>query len=198
VTEVPAEVLAQLQARVELTRLGTEEEQVLADLEKLEGELEKGDRSIAELENQITPLQKRVKTLKTQKKQLESKVQGFFFEKAAKDRAHWTDRLEKLEELKESGKIRESVYGRLHDEYEASLNKADAEYQQQVLQAREWLVLLKAQYTATRDELALLEARHSVGEVKATDYGTRKEKLENRAQVLGRHVETLEEILRSV
>jgi hypothetical protein len=44
----------------------------------------------------------------------------------------------------------------------------------------------------------LLEARHSVGEVKAVDYGARKEKLENRAQVLGRHVEILEGILRSV
>jgi len=198
VTEVPAEVLAQLEARAELTRLETEEEQVLADLEKLEAELERGDQSIAELEKQITPLQKRVKALKTQEKQLESKVQGFFFEKAAKDRAHWADRLEKLEELKESGKVRESVYGRLHDEYEASRDKADAEYQQQVLQAREWLALLKAQYQATRDELALLEARYSVGEVKTADYGPRKEKLETRSQTIGRQVEILEGVLRSV
>jgi chromosome segregation ATPase len=198
VTEVPADALAQLEARAELTRLASEEEQVVADLEKLEGELERGDRSIDELEKQISPLQKRVKALKTQKKQLESKVQGFLFEKAAKDRAHWSDRLEKLEELKESGKVRESVYGRLHNEYETSRNKADAEYQQQVLQAREWLALLKAQYTAARDELAVLEARRSVGEVKTADYEARKEKLENRSQTLGRQVEILENVLRSV
>ncbi len=197
-TEVPAEVFAQLEARAELTRLGTEEQQVLADLEKLEAELERGDRSIEELEKEISPLQKRVKALKAQKKQLESKVQGFAFEKAAKDRAHWADRLEKLEELKESGKVRESVYDRLHDEYEASQNKAEADYQQQVLQAREWLAMLKAQFTATRDELALLEARHSVGEVKEADYASRKEKLEKRSQTLGHHVENLEDVLRSV
>ena len=198
VTEVPADVLAQLEARSQLMELESEEKEVLGALEELEKQLEQGDRSIAELEKEIQPLQKKIKKLKGTEKKLKSKVKTFPFEKAAKDRQGWTERLEKLEELKDSGKVRESVYKRLHEEYESSHTKADRKYQEDVLNAREWLALLKGQYTATRDELSLLDARHSVGEVKDKDYQSRKEKLGKRSRVLGHQVEILESILRNV
>jgi len=198
ITEVPAEILSQLEARAQLMELESEEQVVLGELERLDAELERGDRSIAELEKEIKPLQKRIKTLKTKEKNLQTKVTGFIFEKAGKERLLWADRLEKLEELKESGKVRKSVYSRLQREYESSKSEAESKYQGQVLQAREWLALLKAQYTAARDELSLLEARHSVGEVKDADYESHKEKLERRSKTLGRQVEILESILRDV
>jgi chromosome segregation ATPase len=198
VTEVPAEILAQLEAKAQLMELESEEKEVLGELERLDAELERGDRSIAELEKEIKPLKKRIKKLKTSEKSLEAKVTGFTFEKAAKERLVWTDRLEKLEELKESGKVRKSVYTSLRRDYESSRSDADAKYQEQVLQAREWLALLKAQYTAARDELSLLEARHSVGEIKDADYKSSKTKLEKRTKILGRQVEILESILRNV
>ncbi|MFX1562142.1 MAG: zinc-ribbon domain-containing protein [Promethearchaeota archaeon] len=198
IAEVPAEILAQLEAKAQLMELESEEQEVLGELERLDAELERGDRSIAELEKEIKPLQKRIKTLKTKEKNLQAKVTGFTFEKAGKERLLWADRLEKLEGLKESGKVRKSVYSRLQREYDASRSESESKYQGQILQAREWLALLKAQYTAARDELSLLEARHSVGEVKDADFESRREKLENRSKILGRQVEILESILRDV
>lgn len=196
VTEVPSEILAQLDARSQLMAMEEEEQEVLSELESLEGELEKGDRSIAELEKEIKPLQKRIKTLKSRETKLKSKIKEFAFEKTGKERHRWTERIEKLEELKESGKVRESVYLRLQEEYKQSQEKADSEFQEQVILAREWLALLKAQYKAARDELSLLDARHSVGEVKDVDYKSRKEKLEKRSKVLGHQVDIFETILR--
>jgi chromosome segregation ATPase len=196
VTEVPAEVLAQLEARSQLMSLEEEDAELLKQLEILEKELEDGDRSIAELEKEIKPLQKKIKALKTREKKLKTKVKEYAFEKAGKDRLASKERLDKLEELKESGKVRESVYIRLKEEYEKNLDEADALYQEQVVLAREWLALLKAQYKAVRNELSLLDARHSVGEVKDVDFKSRKEKMENRSKVLGQQVEIFEEVLR--
>ncbi len=196
VTEVPPEMLAQLEARSQLTSLEDEEKALLKELEQLESELEQGDRSIAELEKEIKPLQKKIKTLKDREKKLSSKVKEFDFEKAGKERLRWKERLEKLEEMKEAGKVRESVYLRLKDEYSKNQSETDAHYQEQVILAREWLALLKAQYKAARDELSLLEARHAVGEVKDVDYKSRKENLENRSKVLGYQVEIFEEVIR--
>lgn len=196
VTEVPAEVLAQLEARSQLMSLEEEDAELLKQLEILEKELEEGDRSIAELEKEIKPLQKKIKALKTREKKLKTKVKEYAFEKAGKDRLASKERLDKLEELKESGKVRESVYIRLKEEYEKNLDEADALYQEQVVLAREWLALLKAQYKAVRNELSLLDARHSVGEVKDVDFKSRKEKMENRSKVLGQQVEIFEEVLR--
>jgi len=196
VTEVPAEVLAQLEVRSELMNIEEEDSELLEELDQLEKELEQGDRSIAELEKEIKPLQKKIKDLKTKEKKLKSKVKEFDFEKAGKERLRLKERMEKLEELKESGKVRESVYIRLQDEYEQGMAESDAQYQEQVVLAREWLALLKAQYKAVRDELSLLDARHSVGEVKDVDYKSRKETLENRSKILGHQVEIFETVLR--
>lgn len=196
VTEVPPEIFAQLEARSQLTSLEDEETSLLKELEQLESELEQGDRSIAELEKEIKPLQKKIKTLKEREKKLKSKVKEFGFEKAGKERFRWKERLEKLEEMKEAGKVRESVYLRLKDEYSKNQSETDAQYQEQVILAREWLSLLKAQYKAARDELSLLEARYAVGEVKDADYKSRKENLENRSKVLGYQVEIFEEVIR--
>jgi predicted nuclease with TOPRIM domain len=197
VTEVPADVLAQLDARSSLTELQAEEKAILEELEKLEAELEQGDRSIAELEKEIKPLKKKIKTLKGKETKLKAKVKPFSFEKSGKERELWRDRAENLEELREKGEVRESVYNRLREEYETNRAKADAEFQEQVLMAREWLAILKGQYTATRDELSMLEARRSVGEIKEKQFKTKKLKLEKRARMLGHHVEVLEEILRN-
>jgi chromosome segregation ATPase len=196
VTEVPAEVLAQLEIRAKLMGIEDEESEFLDELDRLEKELEQGDRSIAELEKEIKPLQKKIKALKTKEKKLKSKVKEFDFEKAGKERQRLKERSEKLEELKEGGKVRESVYIRLQDEYEQGMAESDAQYQEKVVLAREWLALLKAQYKAVRDELSLLDARHSVGEVKDTDYKSRKENLEKRAKILGHQVEIFEAVLR--
>jgi chromosome segregation ATPase len=196
VTEVPADVLTQLEVRSELMGIEDEESELVSELEHLEKELEQGDRSIAELENEIKPLQKKIKELKTKEKKLKSKVKEFDFEKAGKERQRLKERTEKLEDLKESGKVRESVYLRLHDEYEQGMTEADTQYQEKVILAREWLALLKAQYKAVRDELSLLDARHSVGEVKDADYKSRKETLEKRSKILGHQVEIFETVLR--
>ncbi len=198
VTEVPAAVLAQLDARSSLSELEAEEKAILEELEQLEGELEQGDRSIAELEKEIKPLQKKIKTLKEKEKKLKAKIEPFSFEKSGKERKLWRDRAENLEELREKGEVRESVYSRLQEEYETNRAKADAEFQEQVLLAREWLAILKGQYTATRDELSMLEARRSVGEIKESQFKTKKLKLEKRARMLGHHVEVFEEILRDI
>ncbi|MFX1576623.1 MAG: zinc-ribbon domain-containing protein [Promethearchaeota archaeon] len=196
VTEVPAEVLAQLEVRAQLMGIEEEESELLSELEALEKELEQGDRSIAELEKEIKPLQQKIKALKTKEKKLNSKVKEFNFEKAGKERQRLKERMTKLEELKEGGKVRESVYIRLQDEYEQGMAEADAQYQEQVILAREWLTLLKAQYKGVRDELSLLDARHSVGEVKEKDYKSRKTNLEQRSKVLGHQVEIFEAVLR--
>jgi chromosome segregation ATPase len=178
--------------------MGIEEEEteLLSELEALEKELEQGDRSIAELEKEIKPLQKKIKALKTKEKKLKSKVKEFDFEKAGKERVRLKERMEKLEELKEGGKVRESVYIRLQDEYEQGMAESDGQYQEKVILAREWLALLKAQYKAVRDELSLLDARHSVGEVKEADYKSRKKNLEKRSKTLGHQVEIFEAVLR--
>ncbi len=196
VTEVPAKVLAQLETRSQLISIADEESDLLEQLERLEKELEEGDRSIAELEKEIKPLQKKIKALKTREKKLKTKIKEFDFEKAGKERLRLKERMAKLEELKESGKVRESVYLRLQQEYEQSQTEEDTKYQEKIVLAREWLALLKAQYKAARDELSLLDARHSVGEVKDADYTSRKEKLEKRSKILGQQVEIFEEILR--
>ena len=196
VTEVPAEVLAQLEIRAQLMGIEDEESELLDELDRLEKELEQGDRSIAELEKEIKPLQKKIKALKTKEKKLKAKVKEFDFEKAGKERQRLKERTEKLEELKERGKVRESVYIRLQDEYEQGMSESDAQYQEKVVLAREWLALLKAQYKAVRDELSLLDARHSVGEVKDTDYKSRKKNLEKRSKILGHQVEIFEAVLR--
>ena len=196
VTEVPAEVLAQLEVRSALMGIEEEEAELLSELESLEKELEQGDRSIAELEEEIKPLKKKIKELKTKEKKLQSKVKEFDFEKAGKERVRLKERMEKLEGLKEGGKVRESVYVRLQDEYGQGIAEADAQYQEKVVLAREWLALLKAQYKAVRDELSLLDARHSVGEVKEVDYKSRKENLEKRSKTLGHQVEIFETVLR--
>jgi chromosome segregation ATPase len=196
VTEVPADVLAQLEARSELMGLEEEEEGLQKDIETLEEELEKGDRSIAEIEKEMAPLQKRIKALKKREKKLKSKVKEFEFEKLGKERLQWKEKVEKLEELKEGGEVRESIYLRLQEEYSRNQAEADAQYQEQVVIAREWLALLKTQYKGARDELSILDARHSVGEVKEADYKSRKGKLEKRAKKLGRQVEIFENILR--
>ena len=101
VTEVPAEVLAQLGVRSKLIGIEEEESGLLEELERLEKELEQGDRSIAELEKEIKPLQKKIKSLKTKEKKLKSKVKEFDFEKAGKERIRLKERMEKLEDLKE-------------------------------------------------------------------------------------------------
>jgi chromosome segregation ATPase len=196
VTEVPAEVLAQLEIRSQLMGIEEEETELLDEVERLEKELEQGDRSIAELENEIKPLKKQIKSLKTKEKKLKSKVKEFNFEKAGKERLRLKERTEKLEELKNGGKVRESVYLRLKDEYEQGMIEADTQYQEKVVLAREWLALLKAQYKAVRDELSLLDARHSVGEVKEVDYNSRKKTLEKRSKILGHQVEIFETVLR--
>ena len=196
VTEVPADVLAQLEARSELIGIEDEETGLQKDIEALEEELEKGDRSIAEIEKEIAPLQKRIKELKSREKKLKAKVKVFEFEKLGKERLLWKEKLEKLEELKEGGEVRESIYLRLQEEYSRNQAEADGQYQEQVVIAREWLALLKMQYKAARDELSILDARHSVGEVKDADYKSRKGKLEKRAKTLGRQVEIFENILR--
>lgn len=196
VTEVPAEVLTQLEARSELMSLEEEETELLKELENLDKELEQGDRSIAELEKEIKPLQNKIKALKGREKKLQARVKEFDFEKAGKERHRWKERIEKLEGLKEEGKVRESVYLRLQEEYRKNQTETDAQYQEQVIIAREWLALLKAQYKAVRDELSLLDARHSVGEVKEADYKSRKVQLEKRSKVLGHQVEIFEAVLR--
>ncbi len=196
VTEVPAEILAQLEIRSQLMEIEEEEAELLDELERLEKELEQGDRSIAELEKEIKPLQKKIKSQKSKEKKLNSKVKEFAFEKAGKERQRLKERMEKLEDLKESGKVRESVYIRLQDEYDQGMAESDAQYQEQVVLAREWLALLKAQYKAVRDELSLLDARHSVGEVKEVDYQSRKKSLEKRSKTLGHQVEIFEAVLR--
>ncbi|MFX1509003.1 MAG: zinc ribbon domain-containing protein [Promethearchaeota archaeon] len=196
VTEVPAEVLAQLEIRSQLLEIEEEDSELLEEVERLEKELEQGDRSIAELESEIKPLQKQIKSLKKNEKKLKSKIKEFDFEKAGKERLRLKERAEKLEELKESGKVRESVYLRLKDEYEQGITEADTQYQEKVVLAREWLSLLKAQYKAIRDELSLLDARYSVGEVKDADYKSRKETLEKRSKILGHQVEIFETVLR--
>jgi chromosome segregation ATPase len=176
--------------------LEEEEEELQKDIVVLEKELEKGDRSIAEIEKEMAPLQKRVKALKSREKKLKAKVKVFDFEKLGKERHKWKDKIEKLEELKEGGEVRESIYLRLQEEYSRNQAEADVQYQEQVVIAREWLALLKTQYKAVRDELSMLDARRSVGEVKDADYKSRKSKLEKRAKTLGRQVEIFENILR--
>ena len=196
VTEIPADILTQLEARAELMGLEDEEEELQKDIEALEEELEKGERSIAEIEKEMAPLQKQIKALKTREKKLKAKVKVFEFEKLGKERLQWKEKLEKLEELKEGGEVRESIYLRLQEEYSRNQAEADGQYQEQVVIAREWLALMKAQYKAARDELSILDARRSVGEVKDADYKSRKTKLEKRAKTLGRQVEIFENILR--
>ncbi|MFX0169009.1 MAG: hypothetical protein ACFE89_06550 [Candidatus Hodarchaeota archaeon] len=189
-------MLAQLEARSELMGLEEEEDELQKDIEKLEEELEKGDRSIAEIEKEMAPLKKRIKELKSREKKLKAKVKEFEFEKLGKERHQWKDKLEKLEELKGSGEVRESIYLRLHEEYSRNQAEADAQYQEHVVIAREWLALLKAQYKAARDELSMLDARLSVGEVKEIDYKSSKTKTEKRAKTLGHQVEIFEKVLR--
>jgi hypothetical protein len=86
----------------------------------------------------------------------------------------------------------------LKGEYEDGLRAAEAKYQEQLILTKEWLVLLKAQYAAARDELAMLEARHEVGEVGEKGHAQSKETLEKRTQQLGRQVEILETVLRGI
>lgn len=195
-TEVPPEILAQLESRSQLMGLEEEQKDLIKDLEKLEAELEQGDRSIAEIEKEIKPLQKKIKALNTREKKLKAKIKEFDFEKAGKERIQLRKRVENLEKLKEGGEVKESVYLRLRDEYERNQEESDTQYQEQIVIAREWLALLKAQYKAARDELSLLDARYSVGEVKDVDYKSRKQKLEKRAKVLGHQVELFETVLR--
>ena len=198
VTEVPGEVLEQLEWRVELRELEGEKREVAKELEGLEGELERGERPVAELEKMIAPLKKRIKTITAKEKKLESKVKPFPFEEAGKARRLWSERLDKLEELKREGKVRESVYHRLREEYEGKRREADIKYREELSKARKWLALLKSRYAAARDDLATLEARHAVGEIADGEFRSRREELEKQATRLGSQVEILESVIRSI
>ena len=198
VREVPGEVLEQLEWRVELRELEEEKREVAKELEGLEGELERGERPVAELEKMIAPLKKRIKAITAREKKLESKVKPFSFEEAGKARRLWSERLEKLEELKKEGKVRESVYRRLREEYESKRREADVRYREELSKAREWLALLKSRYAAARDDLATLEARHAVGEIGEGEFQSRREELEKQASRLGSQVEILESIIRGL
>ena len=198
VTEIPADVLAQLELRGQLLELEKEEKGLMEEIERLQAELEKGEQSIAELEGKMKPLKKRIKALTSREKKLKTKLKPFPFEEAGKARHLWSERIEKLEDLKQEGKTRESVYRRLKGEYDTGLRESEAKYQEQLILTKEWLVLLKSQYAAARDELAMLEARHEVGEVSAGRHEQSKETLEKRTSQLGRQVEILETILRGI
>ncbi len=191
-------MLAQLELRGQLLELEKEEKGLMEEIERLQAELEKGEESIAELEEKMKPLKKRIKDLTSREKKLKAKLKPFPFEEAEKARHLWSERLEKLEELKLEGKTRESVYQRLKREYDTGLRETEAKYQEQLVLTKEWLVLLKAQYAAARDELAMLEARHEVGEVSEKAHTQNKETLEKRTKQLGRQVEILETILRGI
>ena len=198
VTEIPADVLSQLELRGQLLEIEKEEKELMAEIEKLQAELEKGEQSIAEIEEKMKPLKKSTKELTKKEKKLKAKIKPFPFEEAGKARHLWSERLEKLEELKQEGTTRESVYRRLKGEYETGLREAEEKYQEQLILTKEWLLLLKSQYAAARDELAMLEARHEVGEVSEGVHEKNKETLQKRTLQLGRQVEILETILRGI
>ncbi len=198
VTAIPAGVLAQLELRGQLLELEKEEKELMEEIERLQAELEKGEQSIAELEEKMKPLKKRIKELTSREKKLKAKIKPFPFEEAGKARHLWSERIDKLEDLKQEGTTRESVYRRLKGEYETGLRKAEEKYQEQLILTKEWLLLLKSQYAAARDELAMLEARHEVGEVGEGAHVQSKETLEKRTHQLGRQVEILETILRGI
>ncbi len=198
VTEIPSDVLAQLELRGQLLELQKEEKGLMEEIDRLQAELEKGEQSISELEEKMKPLKKRIKELTSREKKLKTKIKPFPFEEAGKARHLWSERLDKLEELKQEGTTRESVYRRLKGEYETGLRDAERKYQEQLILTKEWLLLLKSQYAAARDELAMLEARHGVGEVGEGAHEKSKETLEKRTKQLGRQVEILETILRGI
>jgi chromosome segregation ATPase len=168
VEAIPPQVEAALIMRGKLETLRSqkaalEEEQETVKVKQLVGEL-----SDKETQDQINTLQKKLNPIQTEIEELESKALTPL-EQLQQEKKVQEGRIQRLEELKKSGEVDDTVYQRLSSEYNGKLTDINQQLETELAKATHWLAQLEERKQQLEFDRETLQVRARIDEISKRD-----------------------------
>ncbi len=175
---LPEKIREQLDFRGQLAELKDEKYKCYNRVKRLEKDLSGGKKSLPEIEIELKKLKKRIKEIKALEKNLTESIKKLPFEEMLNRKETIKERMKKLDEILEAGRITEDVYHKLRKEFKAELEVVEGQFSDYDTQIKHWLSKFKSDIKESKDELGLLYARYQVGQISEEDYSKKKDELE--------------------
>jgi hypothetical protein len=171
------EIIDILYSRERDVDIKTELKEILEEVEKIEQRLSIGLVSEVEAKSIIREKQELISALRSERKSL--KKDKINIETLHDEIADLKDKLDKLHIMYNEGKIsNESVYKKLKKEYTDSYNEKSKQYEQEVVNLKNWLDILALDVHKLKEEIDILTTKAGIGEIEQEDADSKIKLLE--------------------
>jgi uncharacterized Zn finger protein (UPF0148 family) len=179
VEKIPDDVKRNLIGRGKTYLIETRLRKLNRDYETLKTRQLVGEITQEELEKRSEPLWQEINDIKKTLGEMGATEQ-LEVEVLLAEKETQVERKKKLEELLIKGEIRETIYQKLVEEYDAKLKQAQKNLKEGVQQMEKWLVSLETEKQGLTDQQEMLTAKMKIGDLPVKEYETQKKDLETK------------------
>ncbi|WEU40609.1 MAG: hypothetical protein OdinLCB4_001365 [Candidatus Odinarchaeum yellowstonii] len=174
------DILKKLVLKGRLANLRCEKNKYLEELKTIEEDLHNGRGSLIEVEKRLNYLKQQISNIKEEERRITSKDVKMPYEELLEERKKVLEQIEKLDKLLEAGKIDETSYHELREEFSNKISEVEDNFNKLKSKMRKLYADLTESIAKYEKEMEMLTVRYEIGQLDKDNYLEKEKELKNK------------------